>query len=75
MRVCMVCVSTHVCLPLTPCIRLELALTVHWAHLLLAFIISQVFLELAFPRRGSLFLDNPLIAHPQSCPLLVTCLA
>ena len=33
MRVCMVCVSTHVFLPLTPCIRLELALTVHWAHL------------------------------------------
>ena len=59
--------STRVFLPLTPCIRLELALTVHWAHLLLAFILSQVFLELAFPRRGSLFLDNPLIAHPQSC--------
>ena len=36
MRVWMVCVSTHVFLPLTPCIRLELALTVHWAHLLLA---------------------------------------
>ena len=34
MRVCMVCVLTHVFLPLTPCIRLELALTVHWAHLL-----------------------------------------
>ena len=35
MRVCMVCVSPHVFkkfLPLTPCIRLELALTVHWAH-------------------------------------------
>ena len=34
MRVYMVCVSAHVFLPLTPCIRLELALTVHWAHLL-----------------------------------------
>jgi hypothetical protein len=75
MRVCMVCVLTHVFLPLTPCVRLELDLTVHWAQLLLAFIISQVFLELAFPRRGSLLLGNPLTASPQSCPLLVTGLA
>ena len=33
--------STHVFLPLTPCIRLELALTVHWAHLLLAKIVRS----------------------------------
>ena len=30
---------------------------------------------MAFPRRGSLLLGNPLNASPQSCPLLVTCLA
>ena len=34
--------STPVFLPLTPCIRLELALTVYWAHFLLAPSLSHI---------------------------------